>query len=234
MLLSFSLRPAYIRPTMSPEKEKIGFIGDSITHGRPGKTSAVEVEMALLKNTLAINRGVGGSTSTDWLPGHILFDDALAIFKTQNVHTVSIMLGTNDARGDKATSPATYRRNMERIVEGLLGSGGIRLVIINYPPYVVPGALRLWDGVSNARLQLYANQLDVITKERGVARGDTMAYAYFKYHPYQLADGVHPNDFGIEALGKLWAEAYKRIVANEISKRKNALVANLFVEQPSI
>jgi lysophospholipase L1-like esterase len=228
VLLSFSLRPAYIHPTMKPEKEKIGFIGDSITRSPTGKSGPVEAEMKALKNYTPLNQGRSGSTTADWLPGHILFDDALAIFKAQNVHTVSIMLGTNDARADKATSPATYRRNMERIIENLLGSGVVQLVIVNYPPYVIPGAHHVWDGVATARLQLYSRQLDIIAKERGVAQGDTFAFAYFKDHPYQLADGVHPSPLGNEMLGKLWAKAYQKIINEEASKRRSSSLANIF------
>ena len=215
VLLSFSLRPAYIQPVMTPEKEKIGFIGDSITHGKTGQEGPIEAELAMLKGNTAINRAVSGTTSGDWLPGRGLFDDTLTIFKTHGVHTVSVMLGTNDARKDKSVAPATYRRNMERIIRALLDSGVVRLVIINYPPYVVPGAHRLWDEASDARMQLYMKELDAITPQRGVARGDTTAYAYFKYHDYYLADGVHPSELGNAALGRLWAEAYKRIVFSD-------------------
>jgi lysophospholipase L1-like esterase len=220
VLLSFFLRPAYTHPTMSPEKEKIGFIGDSITRSPARKIGPVEAEMAILKNYVAVNQGKSGSTTTDWLPGHTLFDDTLAIFKAQNVHVVSIMLGTNDARIDKAVTPATYRLNIERIVENLLGSGVVQLVIINYPPYVIPSPHHAWDKASVARLQLYSKQLDVIVRERGVAQGDINAFAYFKYRPYQLADGVHPNALGNETLGKLWATAYENIVKREVSKRQ--------------
>jgi lysophospholipase L1-like esterase len=221
VFVSFSLRPEISQPVHEVEKEKIGFIGDSITHGPKQGVSAVEAEMTNLGfNYTAINRGASGTTSVDWQPGTILFDDALAVFKTQNVHTVSIMLGTNDARHDRATSPAMYRRNMERIIENLLASGVVTQVIVNYPPYVVPGALKLWDASSTVRLKLYAAQLDEIVKERGVAKGDTRAFGYFQQRPYQLIDGVHPNSLGVEALGKLWADAYKKVVALEAAKRQ--------------
>jgi lysophospholipase L1-like esterase len=225
VFVSFSLRPSITQPeTVKPEKEKIGFIGDSITRSLTKGSGAVDAEMESLQhNYTAINQGAGGATSTDWLPGNVLFDNALAVFKTQNVHTVSIMLGTNDARRDKATSPATYRRNIERIVENLLGSGVVTLVIVNYPPYVAPGALGLWDGASVTRLQQYTTQLDIIAQEEGVAQGDTRAFAYFRQHPYQLADGVHPNALGHETLGKLWAQAYKRVVSDQLAKQRMSL-----------
>jgi lysophospholipase L1-like esterase len=221
VLISFSLRPSLVHPQPERHKEKLGFIGDSITYGPKQGEGAVAAEMASLKNDyVAVNKGASGTTTTDWLPGSLLFDSALSAFKTQNVHTVSIMLGTNDARHDRAVSPAMYRRNIERIIENLLGSGVVTQVIINYPPYVVPGALGLWDGASTARLKLYAAQLDVVVQERGVAKGDSRAFSYFEHRPYQLVDGVHPNGLGAEALGKMWADAYRRIVAFETSKQQ--------------
>lgn len=234
VLASFSLRTIG-EPPVWHEKTKIGFIGDSITRNRMKKEGVVDAEMALLKGTVAINQGKSGSTTVSWQPGHALFDDALTIFKTQNVHVVSIMLGTNDSRADVATSPAMYRRNMEKIVEGLLNSGVVRLVIINYTPYVVPGKSQLRDDVATVRLQLYRKQLDMIVQERqGVVRGDTEAFEYFKQHPKQLADGVHPTDAGNKVLGRLWAQAYQRIVSEEATKRQSRWIARVLTNGPTV
>lgn len=225
MLVSFSLRPAIIQPEPVVQLTKIGFIGDSITHGPKTGKSAVDHEIESLgDNFVGFNEAVNGTTTTDWQPGTLLFNDALAKFRSQNIHTVSIMLGTNDARRDRAVSPATYRRNMERIVGSLLSSGVVTRVIINYPPYVVPGSAT-WDEVSIARLKLYVLQLDIVTKERGVAKGDTAAFDYFRRHTDQLIDGIHPNEEGRLALGRMWADAYERVVAKEISERQLSVFA---------
>jgi lysophospholipase L1-like esterase len=226
VLISFSIRPSITHPMPEQKKEKIGFIGDSITRGPKVGRSAVDAEIDNLGSRfVAVNRGVNGSTSTDWLPDSLLFNDALAVFRSENVHTVSIMLGANDARRDHAASPATYRRNIERIIENLLASGVVTRVIINYPLYAVPGSLGHWDALSVVRLKLYALQLDAISLEGGVTRGDTQSFGYFEHHPYQLTDGVHPNGAGVEVLGKLWADAYKKAVAREVSKRQLSSLA---------
>jgi len=220
VLVSFSLRPAITQPEPVVEMTKIGFIGDSITHGPKKGKSAVTHEIESLGDKfVGFNEAVNGTTTTDWQPGTLLFNDALAKFRAQNVHTVSIMLGTNDARRDRAISPAIYRRNMEVIVKSLLSSGVVKKVIINYPPYVVPGSAT-WDEVSIARLKLYMLQLDAVTKERGVAKGDTAAFDYFRQHTDQLIDGIHPNEEGRQALGRMWADAYERVVAQELSGRR--------------
>lgn len=227
VLASFSLRTIN-EPPVWHEKIKLGFIGDSITAGPKQGLSAVDAEMAALKNYVAVNRAVRGTTTVDWQPGHALFDDSLAVFKTQNVRTVMIMLGTNDVRTDRNVSPATYKRNIEKIIENLLSSGVVNQVVVNYPPYVVPGSYGTWSIGSVARLKNYRLQLDDIVHERGVAQGDTRAFAYFKSHPYQLIDGVHPNANGNEALGKLWAEAFQKILADEASERQSAWLAKMF------
>jgi lysophospholipase L1-like esterase len=229
VFISFSLRPSVAHPQSDRQQEKIGFIGDSITVGPKQGVTAVRAEMANLEdNYVAINKGVSGTTSSDWLPGGLLFDTALSTFKTQNVHTVSIMLGTNDSRNDRAISPAMYRRNMERIVESLLSSGVVTHVVLNSPPYVVVKSLTLWDGSSTTRLKQYAVQLDAISKRAGVARGDTKAFDYFKERPGLLADGVHPSSEGAESLGKMWADAYKKAIAYEISKQQLSSLGESF------
>jgi lysophospholipase L1-like esterase len=112
VIVAFWYAPKLNEPITS-DPVKIGFIGDSITRGVKNIRSPVETEVAVLGNDfVAINQGRGGTSSTSWLPGHQLFDDTIAIFKAQNVHVVSIMLGTNDARKDIATTPAIYEKNL--------------------------------------------------------------------------------------------------------------------------
>jgi lysophospholipase L1-like esterase len=226
VLISFSIRPSITHPRPELEREKIGFIGDSITHGPKGGKSVVDAEMDNLGSRfVAVNQGVNGATSTDWAPGGPLFDNALAVFKAQNVRVVSIMLGTNDARRDRAILPAVYKKNIQRIIGALLSSGTVTRVVVNYPPYAVPGTGGLWDGVSIARLKLYAAQLDEVAIVPEVMRGDTRAFNYFEQRPYELLDGVHPNSLGIEALGRLWADAYKRAVASQVYERQLSSLA---------
>lgn len=202
------------------EPTKIGFIGDSITHGPNVGASVVTDEIHDLGSTKyeAINRGVSGSTTSDWQPGKMMFDDALAVFKANRVHVVSIMLGTNDARTDIAIPPGTYRKNMNAIISSLLASGTISQVIVNYPPFVVPGSYKgLWTDASVSRLMLYEKQLDTLVDRRGVVRGDTSAFDYFKSHTNLLVDGVHPTPNGNVALARLWANALKKTLGVSLS-----------------
>lgn len=212
----------YAPRTSEPIAEpiKIGFIGDSITHGLKNSHNAAEAEVATLGHDfVAVNEGKNGTTSADWLPGHPLFDDALTSFKAQDVHVVSIMLGTNDARANTATAPAIYEDNLSVMIASLLASGTITQIVINYPPYVVPGAIGLWDKASIARLKLYMDRIDDLAGEKGVARGDTTAFHYFQQHTDQLLDGVHPNTEGCLQLGRLWANAYEKVMSEQLANK---------------
>lgn len=199
-------------PPAREERMKIGFIGDSITHGRGKGDNAVDAEVAALGSKYSsVNHGVNGSTTSDWKPGAALFDNALADFKAQNVHVVSIMLGTNDARRDIATPPEVYRKNLEAIIKRLLGTGTVRQVIINYPPYAVPGSSRMVDTNSPRRLESYMSEIDGLFLGNVALRGDTKAFEYFKGRQNELIDGVHPTKTGYTHLGQFWAAAYRRL-----------------------
>jgi lysophospholipase L1-like esterase len=213
-VLMVAMYSAQTSSTVPPVPVKIGFIGDSITHGPDDTPGAVEATaLALGSEYTLLNRGAGGASSQNWQPGGAMYDDTLAYFKAQRVSAVSIMLGTNDARNDIATPPATYKKNIQTIVSNLLHTPGIERVVINYPPYVVPGSVNnLWGDAAPTRLKAYIAQIDTLVDGKRILRGDTQAYAYFKTKPNELTDGVHPTAAGYEQLGKLWADAYVKTV----------------------
>lgn len=186
----------------TPKPVKIGFIGDSITVGAVGNYNAVQNEMDELGSRYSsVNRGVDGATSADWVPGKPYYDSSFSIFKSEGVHVVSIMLGTNDANHD-VVPPDQYYENMRKIVTDLIVSGQAKYVIINYPPY----------SVKTDKLPEYAKQLDKLVNGATIIKGDTAAYSYFQKHQKLLSDGVHPTDEGYKQLGILWAKAFKHFL----------------------
>jgi lysophospholipase L1-like esterase len=195
------------------ESLNIGFIGDSITFGSgctPPCINAVDTEVAGLRaagfTVNYVNRGLSGATTAKWLPAGSALPAAIADFRSQGIDTVSVMLGTNDAKRLVATSPQDYLANMRMIVGALYSeASGIKRVILNIPPYLVPGSLNnAWDAESNLLLQQYALQLEWV---EGAYRGDRSAFVYFQAHPDQLRDGVHPGVLGHAALGRAWMSA---------------------------
>lgn len=216
IIIVFMLGGTALAPALSNGGEhmvsvtKIGFIGDSITAGAHGTYNAVQNEISVLgKNYEAVNRGMNGSATADWLPGKTYLESTLEVFKSEDVKIVSVMLGVNDAVRLK-TTPEQYTDNMRAIVEALLKDTAIRLVVINYPTYVQRAGSQQVQIAKD--LEGYMKALDGVVDGRTIVRGDTEAYAYFKAHPDELVDGTHPTDPGYKTLGGLWATALQGIL----------------------
>jgi len=196
---------------------KIGFIGDSITHADPNSktNSPVGREVTYLGGEYeAVNTAVSGATTGDWLPGGKYFSDAMAQFEKEDVTVVSIMLGTNDSKDTLETSDIEYKLHLETIVNALLNSGSITRVILNYPPYLYPEGTGLWSKTSINRLKAYTTQIDSLVNGTTILQGDTSSFSYFRDHPEDLADGVHPNEQGYAVLGAFWAVSYLKAFAD--------------------
>lgn len=187
--------------TIIPYNTTIGFVGDSLTFGCcTGSTPAPELEVADLgDNYRAINRGVNGSTTGDWLDN--LLEPAMEEFRNNNVEIVQVMLGTNDVAHGTATDEIIA--NLRTIAERLLDNGA-KVVIVNKIPY----SLR-HDDLAIRRLNL---ALDELPNGNGVYLGDDQSYDYFRQHQDQLEDGLHMDQDGYEALADMWLAAFKRIV----------------------
>lgn len=198
---------------VASQTNPILFIGDSITAGFLATgPNAVETEisdLALIPYVAqAINSGVSGTASGDWLSNGSNFSDAMNIGSLSSF--ASIMLGTNDSKTSIATSQATYQSNLLNLITGLFASmPNLQKVVLNYPPYIVPpGPSSAWDATSDTLLQSYQTAINNLVNGTTIVHGDTSAYTYFQAHQSQLQDGVHPTNAGYVALGGLWAAAF--------------------------
>lgn len=187
--------------TLIPYSTTIGFVGDSLTFGCcTDSTPAPELEMDNLgDNYRAINRGVNGSTTRDWLNN--LLEPALAEFRDNNVEVVQVMLGTNDVAANMPTDEIVD--NLRAITDKLLDNGA-KVVIVNKVPYSLKH-----NDLAIRRLNV---ALDELPNGAGVYLGDDQSYDYFRQHQDQLEDGLHMNQEGYEALADLWTAAFKRIL----------------------
>ena len=187
--------------TLIPYSTTIGFVGDSLTFGCcTNSTPAPEIEMDNLgDNYRAINRGVNGSTTRDWLNN--LLEPALAEFRDNNVEVVQVMLGTNDVAANIPTDEIVD--NLRAITDKLLENGA-KVVIVNKVPYSLKH-----NDLAIRRLNV---ALDELPNGAGVYLGDDQSYDYFRQHQDQLEDGLHMNQEGYEALADLWTAAFKRIL----------------------
>lgn len=191
----------------------IGFMGDSITGNTPsgGLTPPANciADLATMVGAgvsfTAVNQGVAGSISSEWLPGTSNWNAAIAAFVSAGVRIVSIMLGTNDSSVTNRVAATAYQASMQTIVNTLAASGYI--VVLHQPPYTVPGSSAgNFDATSNAYQQAYGAALFNISRNGFTIRmGDTGAYVFFANHTSELLDGIHPTAAGSVDLGQLWA-----------------------------
>ena len=197
-------RPSKTAPVISvdiPYSKTIGFVGDSLTYGCcSDATPAPTDEVKLLgSDYTAINRGVNGSTTRDWLD-HLLAP-AMDEFKERGVEVVQIMLGTNDVL-QKIPAAETVD-NLKKIAQRLR-NGGVKVVIINKVPYSSGR-----DDIAMRQLNAALNRLP---NGDGVYLGDEAAYDFFRQNQGQLSDGTHMTEEGYMSLAKLWVNAFKRIL----------------------
>ena len=118
-----------------------------------------------------------------------------------NVKFWAIEMGTNDAWGGGDWNLATYKKNMQTIIDSAKAHGITPII-----------ARIIATDSSKAGWQVnpaFLEAVDKLTADNNLPAGPDF-YGYFKEHPELLAsDGVHPNadTKGGQAMHRLWAEA---------------------------
>jgi lysophospholipase L1-like esterase len=228
------------------------FIGDSITAGigtQDFATQAAPVAAAHdlqqdLGASAAVyfsNQGQNGHTTTDFLPGGGDFTNVeVAAKKLEADHpgqlVFSIMLGTNDSANHGPTgaplSAVGYAKNMQAIIDKLLGDFPDAKFVLNHPMWYSPNTHNGADYQGNSaadRLKSYFGAIDSVIADEAaphpghVFLGDTDAYDYFSIHFQTELNGengtngtfyLHPNPTGGQSLGKFWATAIAKALKN--------------------
>lgn len=194
----------------------IGYIGDSITNGYtsspqvyPGTIAATDLNTYTgTSNYSAVNQGVNGTDSGNWVSGSSYLNAALAAFSAAHVNSVSIMLGTNDA--GYSVSSSTYLSNMQSLVAAL-EAAGYTTITVNYSPYMAANPFGFNPTTANALLLQYEADLQIIAAaDSHVHVGDTTAWTFFQANQSLLSDGLHPDNAGYASLGQFWASALER------------------------
>jgi len=237
-----------------PSVVNIGFEGTSITYGVGAGTTVNDPpdQACLALSSLAgdqtgatyhaINRGLSGSTTGNWLPtdtgsetttGQIstnLFGRALAAFAAANVHIIHVEdMAVNDSKTGTTETLTQHQTNLQAIVNGCLAAGYV--VALDPPTYVVPGSFSQWAEPSDAFLQACQSQVAAMAVPGKVFVGSG-AYALWVNNPAFITDGVHPTNLGGDALGKVWA----RSIAAALSYNAPATTTTalpVFIRQPS-
>ena len=134
-----------------------------------------------------------------------------------NVKFWAIEMGTNDAWGGGDWNLATYKKNMQTIIDSAKAHG-ITPVISQI--IATDEAKAGWQV--NPK---FLEAIDKLTEDNNLPKGPDF-YSYFKEHPELLAsDGVHPNGDtkGGQAMHHLWAEALAPLyAANDTANSSSA------------
>lgn len=137
-----------------------------------------------------INGGVGGDTAAEGVR-HI--DEWLR--KNPDAHFWAIGYGSNDSAGD-STDTARFKKNMQTIIDRVRAAGHVP--ILARIPYASDG--------HHSTIPAFNAVVDQLRRDNSLHAGPDL-YAYFRAHPGQLRDGLHPDQQGIEAMNRLWAQA---------------------------
>jgi lysophospholipase L1-like esterase len=185
------------------------FMGDSITAFAYDRSSFRQPSFAALVNQASpafmpamINGGVGLETTVDGLarlPGDLL--------RNPEYRYWILGYGTNDGGG--AVSMANFRTNLQSMVDMVKAAG--RTPLIPRIPFATDNG--------HPAINAYNTVVDAV-----VAANSLMAapdfYAFFTAHPEDFTcppcgspsratDGLHPNDDGLKAMNKLWADTMR-------------------------
>jgi len=144
-------------------------------------------------NPVMIRGGIGCISSTDFVNN---FTHYLAM--AGNVKFWAIEMGTNDAWGGTNENVATFKNNLQQVIDSCKARG-IQPII----------ARVLATNESLAKWQVhpdYLKAVDDLTAENHLIAGPDF-YTWFINHPEDLnSDGVHPNASGAANIQRLWAE----------------------------
>ena len=223
-----------------PVNLDVVFIGDSITQ----PTTPVEAAAAYLKGCAGVgdvrvsNQGHSGHTTQHFLPPNGadlpgLKQAADGFVSTDRELVFSILLGTNDSACQgplgAPAAPATYRANLQALVDRLLADYPRAKVVFQYPIWystnTYNSARYLAEG--QARLRSYGPEIAAMvaaydaTRPGQVFEGSRQGWDYFERNhetamrPENGHEGVfflHPNEQGSKTLGQFWGEAIRRAV----------------------
>lgn len=207
----------YTRQSTSQGPIKTLKIGDSLTEGyltSGGAARTVAQEDTAMANITGLTfntqiQGVGGTTTTDWLPGTGNLNTAISTANANSVEVISVWLGTNDCNGILLTPVATYLSNLQSICAALFANvPTLKSIILNGPPW--HGAVSANRSATTLALaQTYCAQLPTICtgfNGRGILLGDVSSIDYFanKTTLYN-SDQVHLNDSGAVRCGLIHA-----------------------------
>jgi lysophospholipase L1-like esterase len=176
------------------------FLGTSISQMTyksflPDSTFSDLVHARVPANTPAMVRGgvpcISSTNVVNSLPRYL---DLMT-----GVRYVAVELGTNDGYNNGSSNLATFKKNLQTLVDSIRGRG------------MEPVLARvLSTNPAKANWQIdpgYPLAVDTLRTRNNLVAGPDLN-GWFLQHPDELgSDGIHPNATGAQSIQRLWAEA---------------------------
>ncbi len=155
------------------------------------------------------NEGIGGTTA-----GNGIVSGASRINSTKEQHNQSqvwlIMFGTNDSGrpvpsgkgllpGDGGYS-GSFKDSMQRIISSLKQSD--KIPVLAKVPFILNAS-----ATRDRLVRDYNAVIDELVAANNIPVNPPDFYTYFKQHPNLMADNLHPNGSGYQAMANLWSDA---------------------------
>jgi lysophospholipase L1-like esterase len=197
--------------------------GDSITRGSQDVTEETSADgrntsfgyTPVLNDLLTAAKGYAHNVENEGDSGDFSSDGVIDIPTTLTSHPNAryylIQFGTNDAKalvptpsglGMAAGDPGyagSFKDNMQQIIDAVIADGKV--------PYVakIPPLFGSFS-FANPLLQEYNLAIEELVIENAINVVPPDFYTYFENNPGQIADDIHPNDTGYDAMADLWKD----------------------------
>jgi lysophospholipase L1-like esterase len=102
----------------------------------------------------------------------------------------------------------SFKDNMQRIITAFVQAGQTPL-LAKVPIVIAPCALCADPNVEppNRLIQAYNRVIDELVIANDIQVTPPDFYTYFKSHPEEFYDDLHPNGAGYQAMANLWFQA---------------------------
>jgi len=149
-----------------------------------------------------VNAGWSGETTQKGL-------ERLSIILSEHRHAGYFLLlyGANDQLStlpsglgtDPEGYPHSYKSYLQQMID-MITNAGIKV-------YIGKNLYKKNDAARNLEYEQYNEVIDELVEENGILITPPPFFEYFKHHPEQQGDFIHPDGFGYRAMANLWRNA---------------------------
>jgi lysophospholipase L1-like esterase len=212
-------------------------VGDSITKGSGDNISSDNISKdgrnpggghePVLNDLLTNAKGYPHTVAKEGVSGHTSANGVAMVPTILQRHPKArydlILYGTNDSDGTMPVPSGeglilgqpgyagSFKDNMQRIISAFVQAGQKPLLAKVLPvlrpcascaPFPDPD-----ETPQNILIRAYNRVIDELVAANGIQITPPDFYTYFKSHPEQFFDNLHPNGMGYRSMAKLWCQA---------------------------